>query len=153
MTYNIYPSQIPLGKILGEFFLLNIIYIYIKTFKLIDIFLIIFLIVSNLIAVIKSTDSQITIENILFFSSTILTLWKCADTKFQLNMIKVIDSYNRYILYFYKSIITFTIIALFISSSYKFVNGSKLFYGFAQSGHKFIWKYVFINDALIVLFL
>ena len=68
LTYQLYPPMLPLGRIVGLLQIFIIIWIYLKTLKKMDVWIIFFLIVFDLIAIFRISEPSIDLENLIYFT-------------------------------------------------------------------------------------
>lgn len=135
LTARVYPTWIPLGKIIGTLVILILMVIYCKNLKLKDILFLKILLIFTILPIIKSTNMTNTVEQVMQFITSMLILWKAADSEFRRRLLNTIYSSKKLIkIYIYISIIILAI-SFLLPFNYKTDNGQPIFIGFALSHH------------------
>jgi len=152
LTKTLYPDSLPLGKLIGFLQIIVIVMIYVKSMKKKDLLLFLYLLVFDFIVLFRIVDSSIDLENMTYFTSTCLMLWKFTDVNMRNRLKREIELMGKKP-YICANILLITIIvALFFSQSWYVVNGQRVFYGFCESGHKLSGNLCFIGSLYLVYF-
>lgn len=152
LTNTFYPTVLSLGRIVGMILIIVLVAIYIKTLKKRDVFFGFFIIVLDSIALFRIEDATIDLENIIFFTSTTMMLWKFSELNIREKLKKAFKEDSNKFFIFANILLGISIISVFFSSSWEFVNGQRVLYGFCESGHKFSGNLCFIVSIFLLYF-
>ena len=134
LTYK-FSNKIQLNNILGILCIVDISVIAIKECKIKEFCVLILLIFTNINAVIMTHDITITLNHILHFDSTILTLYVILNKNFRNNMPIFLEKNNKltgFVVYF--SVII-TAITLFMPQCYTSNTGEVVYAGLSNGSH------------------
>lgn len=152
LTARIYPSWLPLGKVIGGLTILVLIGIYCRELRYIDGCFLSALVLFSILPIIKSTNMGETIEHVLDFFIAMLILWKAASSKFRGKLLHSMNKSKSSILFNINLSIIILFISFFISSNYVIINNEKVFLGFSISNH-ILCGTVFLYMILLLVYL
>lgn len=152
VSKNLYPNVLSLGKILGFFLIIIILHIYIYNLKKKDLLLFLYLIIVDILAIFRLSDISIDLENIIFFSSTCLMLWKFTNVNERIKLKNEVIGMGKKIYYGATILLLISIIGLFWGKSWEIVNGQKVYFGFCESGHKLSANMCFVGTLYLIYF-
>ena len=153
LTYNIYPSNLNVGKIVGAILVIILMAIYVKTLKKRDIFYLLFIFIFDALTIFRIKDTSVDIENIMFFTSTTMILWKFSELSVREKMKSEFDKISDKVLKIANVLLGISIISLLFSSSWVVVNGQRVFTGFCDSGHKMAGNLCFLSSIYFLYFI
>ena len=153
LTYNIYPSNLNVGKIVGAILVIILMAIYVKTLKKRDIFYLLFIFIFDALTIFRIKDTSVDIENIMFFKSTTMILWKFSELSVREKMKSEFDKISDKVLKIANVLLGISIISLLFSSSWVVVNGQRVFTGFCDSGHKMAGNLCFLSSIYFLYFI
>lgn len=153
LTYSIYPSNLNVGKIVGAVLIIVLIAIYVKTLKKRDIFYLLFICIFDLLTIFRISDVSIDIENIMFFTSTTMILWKFSELSVREKMKSEFNKMSDKVFKITNIMLGVSIISLLFSSSWVVVNGQRVLYGFCDSGHKMAGNLCFLSSIYFLYFI
>lgn len=150
---KILPSMIPMGKIMGFIQIIIIIYMYVNTLKKNDVFVIFFLIIVDMITIYRIDNISIDMENLVFFTSTCLLLWKFSENKVRMRFFDEFKKNEKKIIKFAKILLLFSVILLLYKKSWSIVNGIRVYLGLCNSGHKLSGNMCFLGSIFLLYFI
>lgn len=153
LTYSIYPSSLNIGKIVGALLIIILIAIYVKTLKKRDIFYLFFICIFDLLTLFRIGDFSIDIENIIFFTSTTMILWKFSELSVREKMKSEFNEISDKVYMITNIMLGVSIISILFSSSWVVVNGQRVFTGFCDSGHKMAGNLCFLSSIYFLYFI
>ena len=153
LTYQLYPPMLPLGRIVGFLQIIVIIWIYWKTLKKMDIWIIFFLIVFDLIAIFRISEPSIDLENLMYFTSTCLILWKFCEKGIREKFIEVFKENEKKIFLITIILLSIPVLGLFYKKAWVNVNGINTYMGLCDSGHKLSGNMCFCASIFFTYFI
>ncbi len=136
ITNELYPANLNLGKIVGVMLIFVIGLIYIKTLKKNDVLFLIFILLFNMLTIFRIEDASIDLENIIFFTSTTMMIWKFSEVSIRKIFKKEFEEISNKVFVITNILLGIVIFSSILSNSWKVVNGIKIFLGLCDSGHK-----------------
>lgn len=150
LTKNIYPSSLPMGKLIGLALIINLLIIFFQTLKKIDLLYFLFLIGMYILTFLRISDFSVDLEHIIFFTSTTMIIWKFSELKIREELYKEFLANKGIIIKFCNLSLILVTIALFINSSWIVVNGQRVFFGLCESGHKLAGNLCLIGSLYLI---
>ncbi len=144
-----FSNKIQLNNILGILCIIDISAIAIKKCKIKDFCVLVFIICTNLSAIIMTHDFTITLDHILHFDSTILTLYIILNRSFRENIPIFLEKNNRlmkFVIYFSMII---TAVTLFIPQCYANNTGEIVYAGLSNGSHTLASCLCLINVVIM----
>lgn len=153
LTNSFYPSNLSLGKIIGAMIIIVLFAIYIKNLKRKDIYFLMFIIIFDVIQLFRLEDISIDLENIIFFTSTTMILWKFSEIDIRIKLKNEFEMISNTIFLTTNFLLVIVIFSLFSNSSWVIVNGQRTFIGFCDSGHKMAGNLCLISSIYFLYFI
>lgn len=153
LTNNFYPSNLSLGKIIGAMIIIVLFAIYIKNLKRKDIYFFMFIIIFDVMQLFRLEDISVDLENIIFFTSTTMILWKFSEIDIRMKLKSEFEKISNTIFIITNFLLAVVIFSLFSNSSWVIVNGQRIFMGFCDSGHKMAGNLCFISSIYFLYFI
>ncbi|MEI3435697.1 MAG: O-antigen ligase family protein [Clostridia bacterium] len=153
LTNSFYPSNLSLGKIIGAMIIIVLFAIYIKNLKRKDIYFFMFIIIFDVMQLFRLEDISVDLENIIFFTSTTMILWKFSEIDIRMKLKSEFEKISNTIFIITNFLLAVVIFSLFSNSSWVIVNGQRIFMGFCDSGHKMAGNLCFISSIYFLYFI
>lgn len=153
LTYQLYPPILPMGRIVGFLQIIVIIWIYLKTLKKMDIWIIFFLIVFDLIAIFRISEPSIDLENLIYFTSTCLIIWKFCEKEIREKFIETFKKDEKKIFFITIILLSIPVLGLFYKKAWVNVNGINTYMGLCDSGHKLSGNMCFCASVFLIYFM
>lgn len=153
LTYKLYPTVLNVGKIVGAALIVVLILIYIKTLKKRDIFYLSFIGIFDLLTIVRLSDFSIDIENMIFFTSTTMILWKFSELSIREKLKNEFSEISNKVYIVTNILLGISIISILFSNSWVVVNGQKIYSGLCDSGHKMAGNLCFLSSIYFLYFI
>ena len=127
--------------------------IYIKNLKRKDIYFFMFIIIFDVMQLFRLEDISVDLENIIFFTSTTMILWKFSEIDIRMKLKSEFEKISNTIFIITNFLLAVVIFSLFSNSSWVIVNGQRIFMGFCDSGHKMAGNLCFISSIYFLYFI
>ena len=152
LTNSLIPNFLPLGKLVGFIQIIILLVIYIVRLTKEDVLFLVLLFIVDFIAVLNISDLPIDLENIIFFTATVLMLWKFSQLYHRKRLKEEITIMGENLFHITILLLFFVLVALPFSTSWADVNDQRVFMAFCESGHKLSGNLCLISALFLIYF-